>query len=122
MKRRYLTLASGAVFEGWAFGADLETVGELVFTTGMTGYIETLNTGMLPSAPQRQRCVFWAVPPRAGRARISRSICNYYCRALTMVAPCWKCWMIGGIYPAGSELKLSNTTPKRQVGSYRNTG
>ena len=43
MKRRYLTLASGAVFEGWAFGADLETVGELVFTTGMTGYIETLT-------------------------------------------------------------------------------
>ena len=41
--RVYLTLKNGKVFEGYAFGAIGETVGELVFTTGMTGYIETLT-------------------------------------------------------------------------------
>lgn len=39
----YLTLQNGKVFQGFRFGADGETVGELVFTTGMTGYIETLT-------------------------------------------------------------------------------
>ncbi len=43
MKKRYLVLSDGTVFEGLAFGADVETVGELVFTTGMNGYIETLT-------------------------------------------------------------------------------
>lgn len=43
MKKRYLVLSNGTVFEGLAFGADLETTGELVFTTGMCGYIETLT-------------------------------------------------------------------------------
>jgi carbamoyl-phosphate synthase small subunit len=43
MKKRYLVLADGQVFEGAAFGADAEAVGELVFTTGMCGYIETLT-------------------------------------------------------------------------------
>lgn len=42
-KKRYLVLQNGDVFEGYAFGADIETVGELVFTTGMCGYIETLT-------------------------------------------------------------------------------
>lgn len=43
MKKRYLVLADGTVFEGIAFGADCESIGELVFTTGMVGYIETLT-------------------------------------------------------------------------------
>ena len=42
-KKVYLTLENGKVFEGYSFGADKEVVGELVFTTGMTGYIETLT-------------------------------------------------------------------------------
>lgn len=42
-KKRYLVLADGTVFEGFAFGADCEKVGELVFATGMEGYIETLT-------------------------------------------------------------------------------
>lgn len=41
--RVYLTLQNGKVFEGYRFGAEKDTVGELVFTTGMTGYIETLT-------------------------------------------------------------------------------
>ena len=39
----YLALADGTVFPGKAFGADAPTVGEVVFTTGMTGYQEVLT-------------------------------------------------------------------------------
>lgn len=42
-KKAYLVLEDGTVFEGYSFGAQKETVGELVFTTGMCGYIETLT-------------------------------------------------------------------------------
>ena len=43
MKKGYLVLQDGRVFEGFRFGAEADTVGELVFTTGMCGYIETLT-------------------------------------------------------------------------------
>lgn len=43
MKIAYLVLEDGRVFEGFKFGADTESIGELVFTTGMGGYIETLT-------------------------------------------------------------------------------
>ena len=43
MSRLYLILENGKVFEGESFGAEGETVGELVFTTGMAGYAETLS-------------------------------------------------------------------------------
>ena len=39
----YLALADGTVFPGKAFGADTNAVGEVVFTTGMTGYQEVLT-------------------------------------------------------------------------------
>lgn len=39
----YLCLADGHIFEGKRFGAGGEVTGELVFTTGMCGYIETLT-------------------------------------------------------------------------------
>ena len=42
-KKVYLTLQNGAVFQGYAFGADGDVSGELVFSTGMVGYIETLT-------------------------------------------------------------------------------
>ena len=38
-----LVLADGTVFEGWNFGAEGETVGEVVFNTSMTGYQEILT-------------------------------------------------------------------------------
>ncbi len=43
MKKGYLVLSDGKYFEGVRIGADKETVGELVFTTGMEGYLETLT-------------------------------------------------------------------------------
>ena len=39
----YLTLQNGKTFQGWRFGADGDVVGELVFSTGMVGYMETLT-------------------------------------------------------------------------------
>lgn len=43
MKKAYLILQNGRIFEGTRFGADGDITAELVFTTGMTGYIETLT-------------------------------------------------------------------------------
>ena len=39
----YLILENGIIFEGEFFGAQGEIAGEIVFTTGMTGYLETLT-------------------------------------------------------------------------------
>ncbi len=39
----YLVLENGAVFKGQAFGAVGTVIAETVFTTGMTGYLETLT-------------------------------------------------------------------------------
>ena len=43
MKKAYLVLNNGRVFEGTHIGAEGDGLGELVFTTGMTGYLETLT-------------------------------------------------------------------------------
>ena len=43
MKKAYLVLANGKVFEGKRFGADTSVTGELVFTTGVVGYLENLT-------------------------------------------------------------------------------
>ena len=39
----YLVLSNGTVFEGRRIGAPIDRIGELVFTTGMEGYLETLT-------------------------------------------------------------------------------
>ena len=41
--KAFLILADGTVFEGKSIGASGMTIGETVFTTGMTGYVETLT-------------------------------------------------------------------------------
>lgn len=50
-KKAYLLLANGTVFEGRSFGAEGTAVGEVVFTTSVIGYQETLtdpgNFGMI---------------------------------------------------------------------------
>ncbi len=43
MKKAILALADGTVFEGYSFGAEGETSGEVVFNTSMTGYQEILT-------------------------------------------------------------------------------
>lgn len=42
-EKGYLVLSDGTVLEGTRFGADRDSIGELVFTTGMGGYVETLT-------------------------------------------------------------------------------
>ena len=39
--KAYLILENSSVFDGTYFGAKVEVTGEVVFTTGMTGYLET---------------------------------------------------------------------------------
>ncbi|MCS4487795.1 carbamoyl phosphate synthase small subunit [Streptococcus sciuri] len=41
--RRLLILEDGTIFEGDAFGADIDVTGEIVFNTGMTGYQESIT-------------------------------------------------------------------------------
>lgn len=40
---KYLVLEDGSIYAGESFGADKETIGEVVFTTGMTGYQEAIT-------------------------------------------------------------------------------
>ncbi len=47
MEKRYLVLEDGTIFEGYAFGSKEESLGEVVFSTGMTGYQEIISN---PSA------------------------------------------------------------------------
>ncbi len=42
-QKAYLILENGTIFEGKSFGKSGEVVGEVVFTTAMTGYLETLT-------------------------------------------------------------------------------
>lgn len=41
--RAYLVLENGRIFKGFPMGADGEVIAEVVFATGVTGYIETLT-------------------------------------------------------------------------------
>jgi len=43
IKHAFLTLENGMTFKGERFGYEADVEGELVFTTSMTGYIETLT-------------------------------------------------------------------------------
>ena len=46
MDKGYLILQNGLVLTGERFGAAGDAAAELVFTTGMTGYLETLKKNM----------------------------------------------------------------------------
>ena len=43
LKERYLILNDGSIYQGYAFGHDSESIGEVVFNTSMTGYQEMLT-------------------------------------------------------------------------------
>lgn len=42
-RKAFLILENGKVFEGKGFGAEKDAVGEIVFTTSMVGYLETIT-------------------------------------------------------------------------------
>ena len=43
MNKAFLILEDSTIFEGQSIGVKGQTIGEVVFTTGMTGYVETLT-------------------------------------------------------------------------------
>lgn len=43
MQKRILILEDGNLFKGYGFGSEKETIGEVVFNTGMTGYQESIT-------------------------------------------------------------------------------
>ena len=43
MSKAFLVLEDSTIFEGHSIGVKGQTFGEVVFTTGMTGYVETLT-------------------------------------------------------------------------------
>lgn len=47
MKKAYLLLADGTLFEGTAVGYEGQSIGEVVFNTGMAGYQEVLTDPVL---------------------------------------------------------------------------
>ncbi|MER5768956.1 carbamoyl-phosphate synthase domain-containing protein, partial [Streptomyces sp. NPDC001985] len=60
-----LVLEDGRVFRGRAFGAVGETFGEAVFSTGMTGYQETLTD------PSYHRQVVVMTAPHVGNTGVN---------------------------------------------------
>ncbi|MFC2014861.1 glutamine-hydrolyzing carbamoyl-phosphate synthase small subunit [Chloroflexota bacterium] len=42
-KKAFLVLEDGSIYEGYSFGAEVDTFGEVVFCTSMTGYQEMLT-------------------------------------------------------------------------------
>jgi len=65
MKRAILVLEDGRTFSGSSYGAEGETFGEAVFTTGMTGYQETLTD------PSYHRQVVVQTAPQIGNTGVN---------------------------------------------------
>ena len=53
----YLVLEDGTMYEGAGFGAATEVVSDVVFTTGMTGYLEALTDPSYYCLLYTSRCV-----------------------------------------------------------------
>lgn len=81
----YLTLQNGQVYEGKRFGARGDVLGELVFTTGMTGYIETLTDPsyygqiVIQTYPLIGNYGVIRLDGESGRPRLSAYIVREYC-------------------------------------------
>ena len=70
MNDAILALADGTVFEGRAFGAVTETIGEVVFNTSMFGYQEILTD------PSYCRQIVTLTYPHIGNYGINREDCE----------------------------------------------
>ena len=85
MKEAYLVLADGTVFPGRSIGAPVDSVGELVFTTGVCGYLETLTDPSYAGQIVMQTFPlignYGVIPPdfegkSAVRGYVVREVCN----------------------------------------------
>ena len=87
-----LLLEDGRAFHGRAFGADGETFGEMVFSTGMTGYQETLTD------PSYCRQIVAMTAPHIGNTGINDEdnesrriwVSGYVIRELSPVVSNWR--------------------------------
>ncbi|HLX50573.1 MAG TPA: glutamine-hydrolyzing carbamoyl-phosphate synthase small subunit [Streptosporangiaceae bacterium] len=87
-----LLLEDGRAFHGRAFGADGETFGEMVFSTGMTGYQETLTD------PSYCRQIVAMTAPHIGNTGINDEdnesrriwVSGYVVRELSPVVSSWR--------------------------------
>ena len=74
--KRYLVLENGNVYEGEAIGAEGSVISEIVFTTSMTAYIETLT-----DASYKGQTVVQTFPLEGARVSVSgyivREKCDY---------------------------------------------
>ena len=93
MEKAYLVLSDGTVFEGTPFGARVGAVGELVFTTGVVGYLETLTDAayagqiVVQTFPQIGN---YGVVPEADLA-VKPSLAGYVCRELCDMPSNFRC-------------------------------
>ena len=86
--QRYLVLEDGSVFSGKAFGFEGQSTGEVVFTTGMTGYQEAITDQSFAN----QILVF--TNPLIGNygvnlddyESITPNCCGVVCREMTLIA------------------------------------
>lgn len=82
-----IVLENGAVFEGERFGAPCDSVGELVFTTGMGGYIETLTDPsyygqiIMQTFPQIGNYGMISADYESGRCAARGYVCYEHCAA-----------------------------------------
>lgn len=67
MGKAFLVLDDGKIFEGESWGSDGETYGEAVFSTGMTGYQETLTD------PSYHRQVVIMTAPHIGNTGMNKT-------------------------------------------------
>lgn len=87
-----LVLEDGRVFHGEAYGAVGETFGEAVFTTGMTGYQETLTD------PSYHRQVVTMTAPHIGNTGVNREddesdriwVAGFVIREAARIASNWR--------------------------------
>ena len=83
MDKAYLVLADGTVYEGRGFGANISAVGELVFTTGVVGYAETLTN------PCHAGQIVLQTFPLAGNYGVIEEDLNGNCAAAGFVVREW---------------------------------
>jgi len=91
-RRARLVLADGSVFEGVAIGAPGITIGEVVFTTGMTGYQEVLTD------PSYRGQIVVMTAPQMGNTGVNREdveavepmLAGFIVHELSPVASNWR--------------------------------
>ncbi|WP_149359803.1 glutamine-hydrolyzing carbamoyl-phosphate synthase small subunit [Lolliginicoccus suaedae] len=90
MSEAALVLEDGKIYRGRAFGAEGQTLGEAVFSTGMTGYQETLTD------PSYHRQIVIATAPQIGNTGWNLEDSESFgSRGYESAGPAGKIWVAG---------------------------